>query len=203
MERSKWSSLLCDRRGAAALDFALVALPLIFLLFAIIELGLIFVMSLNLSNATTTIAREIRVGEMVAPGAAAAASSGAELDLSDFKSAICQNISLVSQSSCVSQLQVDVRTLSSYQSAPTNPMSGKSFSTSGFCYYSGAAGSVVEIRTYYPWAIFTPFILTALANTTSLTTSNGTTTGNWFTVSSTSVFKTEPDPNISNTNAGC
>jgi Flp pilus assembly protein TadG len=201
--RAKLSSLVCDRRGATAVEFSLVALPLLFMLFAIIELGLIFVLSLNLSNATTTVAREIRVGEMVAPGATATASSGVQLDLADFKSAICSRIALVPNATCVNQLQVDVRTLSSYQSPPTNPRIGKSFSTSGFCYYSGAAGSVVEIRTYYPWAILTPFIATALANTTSLTTSSGTATGNWFTVSSTSVFKNEPDPNISNPGAGC
>ncbi len=204
LRRAKLSVLVHDRRGATAVEFSLVALPLLFLLFAIMELGLIFVMSLNLSNATTTLARQLRVGELVASGAAATSSNGVQLDLADFKSAICSRLSLVPLSTCVNQLQVDVRVLTSYQNQSIpNPRSGKSFNTTGFCFYSGTAGSVVEIRTYYPWSIFTPVILNALANTTSLTTSSGTSTGNWFTVSSTSVFKNEPDPNIVNTSAGC
>jgi Flp pilus assembly protein TadG len=51
--RGRAASFLRNRGGANAVEFSLVALPLIFLILAVVELGLIFVMSLNLSKAMT------------------------------------------------------------------------------------------------------------------------------------------------------
>jgi Flp pilus assembly protein TadG len=182
----------------------MVALPLFFLLFGILELGLIFVLNFNLSNATAAVGRELRVGEVIAPGAAVTASTGTQLDLTDFKTAICSKIGLVPNATCMSQLQVDVRTLSSFQNQSlTNPLSGGTFTTTGFCYYSGGAGSVVELRAYYLWPIVTPVLLGGLVNVTSTVTGSGTSSGNWFAVSSTEVFKNEPSSSITNTSNSC
>ena len=182
----------------------MVGLPLFFLLFAILELGLIFVLNFNLSNASSAVGRQLRVGTVVAPGASVTSSSGTQLDLSDFKTAICNKIGLVPTATCMSQLQVDVRTLSSFQNqtAP-NPLSSGTFNSTGLCYYSGAAGSVVEFRAYYLWPVITPVLLSGLVNATSIVTGSGTSSGNWFAVSSTEVFKNEPSNSISNTSNSC
>jgi Flp pilus assembly protein TadG len=193
-----------DQRGATAVEFALIALPLFFLLFAILELGLIFVLNLNLSNAAASLGRELKLGEVIAPGASVTTSNGTQLDLSDFKTAICNKIGLVPSATCMNQLQVDVRTLSSFQNqTPPNPISGGTFSTSGLCYYSGPASSVVEFRAYYLWPIVTPILLSSLVNVTSVATGSGTSSGAWFAVSATEVFKNEPSSSITNTSNSC
>jgi Flp pilus assembly protein TadG len=185
-------------------EFALVALPLFFLLFAIIELGIILVLSLNLSNAAGALGRQLRVGEVIAPGASVTSSSGTQLDLSDFKTAICSRIKLVPNATCMSQLQVDVRTLSSFQNqSPPNPVSGQTFSTGPLCYYSGGAGSVVEFRAYYLWPVITPVLLSGLVNVNKQVTASGNSSGSWFMISATEVFKNEPSGSIVNTSNSC
>jgi Flp pilus assembly protein TadG len=198
------TSFADDQRGATALEFSLVAVPLFFLLFGILELGLIFVLSLNLSNAAASLGRQLRVGQVIAPGSTVASSSGTRLDLSDFKTAICNKIGLVPTATCMSQLQVDVRTLSSFQNqSPPNPISGGTFSTSSLCYYSGQASSVVEFRAYYLWPIVTPVLLSGLVNVSNVVTGSGTSSGSWFAVSATEVFKNEPSSSITNTSNSC
>lgn len=186
------------------LEFALVATPLFFLLFAVVELGLIFVANTCLRNATMQLARQVRVGSIVLPGASVTTGTGNQMSLSSFKTAICGNIPLLPQATCLSQLQVDVRKQSTFsgQSAP-NPVSGTGFSSTNFCFYSGASSDVVSMHVYLVWPVTTPVILNALAQITSLTTTGGTTTGNFFVLTSNEVFKNEPNATTTNTGNGC
>jgi len=204
LHRRVFDKFANNRRGATAIEFCLVALPLLFLIVAILEIGLIFVMSFNLSNAAGAVGRELRVGEIIAPGASVTSSTGVQLDLSDFKTAICDRIQMVPKAICLSQLQVDVRTLSSFQNqSPPNPLSGGTFNTTGLCYYSGGAGSVVEFRAYYLWPIVTPLLLNGVVNVTSMQTSSGSNSGSWFALTATEVFKNEPSSSITNTSNTC
>lgn len=192
------------RRGSALLEFALVAVPFFFLLFGAIELGLLFVTDLCLSNATLLLARQVRVGEIVLPGATVTNTTGTQMSLSAFKSAVCSGIPILSTGTCLSQLQVDVRTQSSFagQSAP-NPISGQSFSSTGFCFYSGAPGNIVTMHVFLVWPISTPGMLNGFANATSATTSSGTSSGSFIVLTSNEVFKNEPNANSTNTGSGC
>ena len=51
-----------DRRGAAAVEFALIALPFFMLLFGKLELGLLFMASTTIESAADTSGRRIRTG---------------------------------------------------------------------------------------------------------------------------------------------
>ena len=51
--------------GAAAVEFAFVAIPFLMLVFGIIELGLLFLVSMSLENALMTVDRGIRTGDEV------------------------------------------------------------------------------------------------------------------------------------------
>jgi Flp pilus assembly protein TadG len=193
-----------NQRGATALEFSMVALPLCFLLFAILEIGLVFVLNFNLLNATASLGRQLRLGQVIAPGASVTTSNGTQLDLADFKTAICNKMGLVPMATCTSQLQVDVRTLSSFQNqTPPNPFSNGVFDARSLCYYSGGSGSVVELRAYYLWPVLTPVLLSSLVNVTSTVTGGGTSGGQWLMVSATDVFKNEPSSSISNTSNTC
>jgi Flp pilus assembly protein TadG len=196
--------LIADRTGAAAVEFALVAVPFFALLFAIIELALVFLMSVSLANATASEARLIRVGSLEAAGVSATTSSGNQLDVPAFKAAVCSRIVLVPTATCTSQLQVDVRTLATFQqSPPPSPVSGSIFNTANLCFYSGGAGSIVEVRVYYLWSLLDPILLAPLVNITQLTGVSGTSSGSWLLISSTEVLKTEAVPGETNTGASC
>lgn len=192
------------QRGAAMLEFAIVATPFFFLLFGVIELGLLFVTNLCLSNGTLQLARQVRVGQIVLPGSSVTNPKGTQMSLSAFKAAICNGVPVLSAAICLSQLQVDVRTQSSFSSqAAPNPLSGQSFSSAGFCFYSGAPGNIVTMRVYLVWPIATPGILSGFANATSATTSGGTSSGSYVVLTSNEVFKNEPNASSTNTGNGC
>ena len=56
------------RRGATAVEFAFVALPFLTLLFAVLELGMVFLVSTTLQNAADAAGRQIRTGELQGSG---------------------------------------------------------------------------------------------------------------------------------------
>ncbi len=202
---SKWTrrKLARSDRGATILEFALTALPLMFLIFGTIELGLIFAANIDLSNAVLSVTRQVRLGSIILPGMAATSSSGSQMSLADFKAAICSRFSLLTNALCLSQLQVDVRVLSNFAAAPPNPISGSNFSTAGFCFYSGTPGAIVSLRTYLLWPVTTPVLLAPLSSVTSVTASSGSSSGNFFVLKSHEAFVNEPNSAISNTGNGC
>lgn len=67
-------------RGATALEFAIIGTPFLILFFAVIELGLVFMVSITLQNATDAAARKIRTGQFQTGGATSKA---------DFKTQVC------------------------------------------------------------------------------------------------------------------
>src|ERR1700677_3281640 len=88
--------------GAAAVEFALIALPFFGLLFGVFEIGLMFLVATTLQNATADAARMIRTGQMQSTSATAAA----------FTTQICSELSWMGPD-CASNLSVNVQTFSS------------------------------------------------------------------------------------------
>ena len=204
LPRLHWLARVLRRRdGAAAVEFAIVAAPFIFLLFAIVELGIIFVTNINLSNATLLLARQIRTGGIIAPGSSATSSSGITLSLADFKQAICNKLPMVPAATCTTQLQVDIRTQASFGTASPNPSSGKTFNNASLCYYSGSAGSIVEFHAYYLWPVATPILTAALVNATTYKSGSSSTSGNFYVLQSAEAFRIEPNSSGANSGNGC
>jgi len=81
--------------GATAIEFALVALPFFALLFAIIELAIVFFVNSALNNATSEAGRLIRVGQFQNCGGAVR-----------FKELVCENMGGLGN--CETNLTVDV-----------------------------------------------------------------------------------------------
>jgi len=196
-----------NARGAAAVEFALIALPLFVMIGGIMEMALVFLISINLQDASITMARKIRLGAYVAPGVSVTSSSGIQLDETDFKTDVCNMVQLVPATICKAQLQVDIRPFTSFSTTSVsayNSVTGGVFNSSGLCYYSGAAGNIVVMRLYYLWPLFTPFLLNGLSNVTSYSSSAGApSTGTWAEVTAPQVFVNEPNPNTSNTGNSC
>lgn len=137
-----------DGRGAAAVEFAMVAGPLIFLICACIELALIILLSVTLDNATDRASRDIRTGITTAGNSS----------LTTFKQSICNNMGWLS-GSCMTNLHVDVETYSSFAAVPTADLiKNGQFDTANFQYTIGTGSKIQMVRAYYEWPLITPFL---------------------------------------------
>jgi Flp pilus assembly protein TadG len=127
--------------GASALEFALVASPLILLLLAILEVAVVYFANFELEAATAQGARLIRTGQAQTQG----------FDAAKFKSEVCKHVS--APITC-SALMLDVRRYASFGGAGadlTNPVDANGNLKTNFTYDPGAGGDVVVVRAFYEW----------------------------------------------------
>ena len=147
--RARARGFLRDRSGAMAVEFALVAFPLLFMLFSIIELALVFMVSSSLENATTEVARTIRTGATQGTGAVAQTA---------FRNRVCAEISWM-QASCQSNLSVDVFPYTSFQGqSPPPALTGTTFNDAAMRFNTGQQGDIILVRTFYRWTLISPFL---------------------------------------------
>jgi Flp pilus assembly protein TadG len=160
-----------NRRGSAAVQFAIVA-PLFFgLLFAIIEVALMFFAGQVLETITQNSARMILTGQ---------AQNGSYTQ-SQFANYVCTQVP-ASFFDC-SSIYIDVESFSSASSVAINSQidSSKNF-INNMQYSPGGPGSLVVVRLFYQWPTFVTgfgFNLANLANNKVL-------------LQATAVFKNEP-----------
>ena len=166
--------------GATAIEFALVALPFFALLFAIIELAIIFFVNSALNNATSEAGRLIRVGQFQDCGGA-----------TRFKQLVCQNMDGLG--ACNANLRVDVvsnATFSSISLPNTNnvtidPVTGLFTPSDGTFTPVIAASSPVVVQSTFYYRLVLPAQLTRLESNSG--------TGIRI-LKSTTAFRTEPFP---------
>lgn len=152
------------REGATAVEFAMVGLPFIALLFAVLELGLIFMASVTLENAVSSAAREIRTGQLKSK--ANPTSADTTQALTDFKSKVCAQMGFM-QTDCNNNLTVDVRTFTAFSNVTTpNPIQNGAFNPGALNFGTGGAGSIVLVRAWYQWPLVAPLLNQSLVKTT-------------------------------------
>jgi Flp pilus assembly protein TadG len=135
-----------NRRGSTAVEFALVAPVFFALLFAIIEMAMVFFASQVLETVTQDSARTIMTGQ--------AQSAGLTQD--QFKTAVCGRISVLFD--CTNGIYIDVQNYPAFASvAITDPINGGCF-VSPNNYNPGGPGDIVVVRLFYQW----PLIVTGL-----------------------------------------
>jgi len=133
-----------NRRGAAAVEFALVA-PIFFaVLFAIIELALIFFASQILETVTQDTARLIMTGQ----------AQSQSFDAGAFKNSVCSRIRGLFD--CSAGIYVDVKTYSSFGSVDnSSPLDANgNLKSSTFGYSPGGPGDIVVVRLMYQWPVY-------------------------------------------------
>jgi Flp pilus assembly protein TadG len=149
-----------EEDGATAVEFAMVAGPLFFIIFSIMELGLIYMVSTTLENAIGDASRDIRTGEFQA----ANAGSSAEDLKAQFRTNICSRMSFL-QDHCLSNISVDVRTLANFSESGGGASPVKddgTYDDSGLVFQNSGEGARVLLRAYYRWPLVTPFLSEAL-----------------------------------------
>ncbi len=157
--------------GAAAVEFALVGLPFLALIFAIIETAMVFFAGQALQTATTNVGRLILTGQAQAAGYTA----------STFKDAVCNQIAPIFN--CTSGVYVSVQTYSSFASASTTaPTINGQLDTSNLPFSMGGPNDVVVVQLYYLWPIYVSLLDANLVNQS----------GNSRLLVGTAVFQNEP-----------
>jgi Flp pilus assembly protein TadG len=164
--------LLDDRRGAVAMEFAIVSIPFFLLLFAILEMALMFFVGQVLDTATVSASRLIRTGE------AKAQSLSQQL----FKDKVCAG--MINLVDCDARLYVDVQSYSSFGAyAPTSPLD-KDGNITSTKYTNGNKSEIIVVRTFYAW----PILFDLLARSTTKLASGDQLLG------AVVAFQTEPFP---------
>lgn len=145
--------------GATAVEFALVATPLFFMIFSIMELALVYMVSTTLDNAMADASREIRTGEFQAANVGA---SPEELEAA-FIANVCARMSFMEEH-CLVNLSVDVRTLTEFNQggAPSPMQADGSYDDEALGVGMSGEGARVLARAFYRWPLVTPFLGEAL-----------------------------------------
>lgn len=136
-----------DKRGATAVELAMVALPFFFLLYAIIDISLIFFAQTTLENGVVSAARQIRTGEAQASNMTAA----------QFRTLVCNQISMLL--GCDARLGIDVRRFNSFGNVSLPAALDQNGNLSGnMTFDPGAAGDIIVVRAFYSWPMLTPTV---------------------------------------------
>ena len=128
--------------GATIVEFGIVVFPFLALLFAIIEVALVFFAAQVLETAVADSARLILTGQ------------AQTLNATTFKNKVCERV--YGLFDCQGGLQIDVRTYASFPGSitkPVDPVTGL-VDTSGFGFQPGAACDIVVARFVYKWPTF-------------------------------------------------
>jgi Flp pilus assembly protein TadG len=137
-----------NRRGSAAVEFALVAPAFFALLFAIIETAIIFFASQVLESAAQDSARMVLTGQAQTAGYAT---------VSDFKtSVVCRTGSILNVLfDCANGIFVDVESYSAFASVTINSqIDNNNNFINNMKYCPGNGGDIVVLRMFYQWPLF-------------------------------------------------
>ncbi|OCJ08501.1 pilus assembly protein TadG [Rhizobium sp. AC27/96] len=133
--------LSADRKGAAAVEFALLIFPLSLIIFAIIEVSVMFFAASSLDASVQKISRMIRTGEAVS----------ANMTLTDFKAKICADMTLTFSCSDSLLIRVDViSNLSAVTSVTPIDSTGNLKVTETFA--TGKASDYMLVQAFLPWS---------------------------------------------------
>jgi Flp pilus assembly protein TadG len=168
-------------RGAVALEFALLLLPFLMLIFAILEIALLFLMSASLDTSMETAARQIRTGAFESKYSNASDA----IRRTEFENLVCSQVTWL-VNDCRTKLTIDIRTLtdwtsSGYQDGPYDPDEDE-FDETKTSVAKTEPEKIVLVRAWYRWPLLTPFLSQSVSRLG----------GGVALLSSTQAFRTEP-----------
>ncbi len=142
-----------DESGVAAVEFAMVGGPFLFMLLAIFDFGIMLVAEYAVEQNVANAARLIRTGQIQLK------KNGHTDTIGHFKDQVCGNLG--AWLDCKNRLYIDVRNFKDFddinlppaQKANGDPSDAISINAK---YEPGAAERVVTVRVYYKWDMFVP-----------------------------------------------
>jgi Flp pilus assembly protein TadG len=131
------------QEGSAAVEFSIVVIPLLALVFATIETALILFASETMETAVADASRLIMTGQ----------AKAGNFDKAKFKDEVCKR--LVAMFDCQAGVQIDVQTYASFAAADTGkPLDADGKLKTNFAYQPGCPGDIVVVRTMYLWPVY-------------------------------------------------
>lgn len=134
---------LTDQRGVTSIEFAVVAVPLIGLIFAIAETGIKMLSQHVLDTAVQDASRKIMTGE--------AQNSG--FTPAQFKAEVCSRVSGFVD--CSNAVYIDVRNYTSPAPPPIKPIKNGVFDPSGFGYSPGGPNCIMVVTAAVEYPAYT------------------------------------------------
>jgi Flp pilus assembly protein TadG len=145
------------REGAAAVEFAIVAVPFFFVIFAVLELGVIFLVDSTLESAVHQATRLVRTGQ----------AQGGAVSPDQFRTAMCQSMN-VFEGDCEARAVVDVRPIPQFRDPnPPDPIADGEFDPAQTDFNPGEAGDLMLVRVWYQQPVVTPLLSRALTRLNS------------------------------------
>lgn len=143
-----------DKRGATAVEFAMIAAPFFFLIFGLLEISMLFIVTTVLEHGLSEASRDIRTGSFQQQG----------FNEAQFRDSLCSE--LFTLLDCDDKLSLDVKTFSSFAgSNDDSPIDDDGMlQPGGFQFNPGSANDIVLVRAFYRWELFTPVISAPLSN---------------------------------------
>ena len=150
-------TLFRSREGTAAIEFAILAIPYFLVVFAIIETFIALLGEQLVVNATDTMARKLRTGQIAST-----------ITRDEFRKAFCAEINVLITCSAdeikvPSKLYIDLRSFNSFADIPkTIPLKliGNFYDldTATFGFKPGGPTSINMLRVYYRWQVVTDLV---------------------------------------------
>lgn len=141
--------LLRDTRGVAALEFGLVVLPFLLLVFAVVAVGIFYFQVSSIENAAQTAARDVRVGKVQqGSGAYSGLTTDAQRKAA-MLTAFCNAAPTLP--SCSSRTSLIVQSSANFSgiSSPSCSSSGTLVNNATTAFSVGASSSVVLVTFCY------------------------------------------------------
>lgn len=135
-----------DREGATAIEFGMLAIPFIMIIFAVLETSLSFTAQQVMANSVDQAARKVRTGQI----------DPTTTNKDQFRALICHDLEILVSSGCP-DLEFDLKSYNSFADVPKKiPMENpKKLDTSGFTYAPGGTGTINHLRVFYRWPVLT------------------------------------------------
>ncbi|MFA5901932.1 MAG: TadE/TadG family type IV pilus assembly protein [Hyphomicrobium sp.] len=158
--------LTANEDGAAAIEFAMIALPFLLFILGVIGYGLYFFTNSSLEYGVETAARKIRTGEINSAGAA---REDNQMTVGEFRKLVCDSAGPAidcSKLNVIVQHGDDWSEISPQACTDSKgAMSGATGQTGDIlANYAGAASSVVLVTLCYEWDLAANFSLVKLGS---------------------------------------
>ncbi len=157
LKEARPGKFIRSRDGAAAIEFAILAIPYFLVVFAILETFIAMLGEQLVVNATDTMARKLRTGQI-----------SSTISREEFRKQFCAEISVLITCSATeikvpSRLYIDLRRFNTFADIPkTVPLTpiGQTFdlNTTSFGFTPGGPSTINMLRVYYRWQVITDLV---------------------------------------------
>jgi Flp pilus assembly protein TadG len=182
--------LFRSKDGAAAIEFALLAIPYFLIVFAIVETFVAYTAEQLVANAVDTMGRKLRTGNITVTSSTASTY----MNETQFRRAFCGEISILIQCSeaevsKANKLFIDAKPYTNFSDMPTTiPMANGDLNTAGLGFAPGGSGTKNMLRAYYKWDVTTDLLRPYISNI------RPTSGSNYVLIVETSAFRNEDYP---------